>query len=163
MSNNEITNYILTDIKQKFSSLFPLLSQEEIREIVNRAMDTGNTITKAKETKTVCSNCSGALTLSEIIECKTEKKLCSKCASMNMKKVLLEESPEKGTLGDCIRSLKLTPKEIVTAHWDLVASGDRWDNAAKDYTINGKRYEIVCRRQLSLFSHVCKAVVYIYE
>lgn len=95
------------DVKQKFSALFPLLSQEEIREIVNRAMDTGNTITKAKETKTVCSNCSGALTLSEIIEC---KKLCSKCALMNTKKVLLEESPEKGTLGDCIRSLKLTPK-----------------------------------------------------
>lgn len=147
------------DIKQKFSALFPLLSQEEIREIVNRAMDAGNTITKAKETKSVCANCSGALTLSEIID----RKLCSRCSSMKMKKVLLEESPEKGTLGDCIRSLKLTPKEIVTAHWDLVASGDRWDNAAKEYIVNGKKYEIVCRRQLLVFSHVCRVSVYVYE
>lgn len=47
----------LTDIKQKFSTLFPLLSQDDVCQIINNAIDTGNTVSKAKETKIICIRC----------------------------------------------------------------------------------------------------------
>lgn len=157
--NSEISNYILTDIKQKFSTLFPLLSQEEIREIVDRTVTMGTAITKIRETKEVCSLCGAAPTLTEIIE----KKKCAKCFGQTIRKIFLEESPEKGTLGACLIDLKSVPKEIINKHLDLVSKSDLFDNESKKYTFNGKTYEIVCKRQFAIFSHVCRVTVYVYE
>lgn len=157
--NSEISNYILTDVKQKFSTLFPLLSQEEIREIIDWTVAMGTAITKVRTTKEVCSLCGSSPTLTEIIE----KKKCAKCFSQPLRKIFLEESPKKGTLGACLIHLKCVPKEIIDKHLELVSKSDLFDNESKKYTVNGKTYEIVCKRQLAIFSHVCRVTVYVYE